>query len=122
MILTLNQILIACAIIDSSLKDNEKIAGVNLFRLSYNVAQLEPHAARFEAVRNNLIKTLGKEGENGQISVERDSPAFGEFVAEIERIVKEEIEIDIKPIEIGFINGDLLSVSDMSQIIWMFTE
>lgn len=100
----------------------QKLSGISLpVKVSYNIArnlkkiqrELEP----FEKARIELVRKHGNEDEEGKLVVKEEN--MQEFYKEMTELLEEEIEIDIRSIDIEGLAKIELSPTEMQLIDFM---
>jgi hypothetical protein len=94
------------------------------FKLGKTVRLINTELSEYEKVRTDLVKKYGKETENGDFTVIKDTPEMKSFQEELSQILDEEIEIDIQPISLSDLGEEItIESSHMSELIdFVITE
>ena len=69
-------------------------------RIARIARKVDAEAQLIEAERGKLILKYGEPGENGQTVLKQDSPNWPAFVADLNALLAQEVEIEFEPVEL----------------------
>jgi hypothetical protein len=108
--------------ISSSIKNliSLPLPAVESFRLAVAARQIQEKLNDFEKVKQMMFLKYGEEADNKTMKIKTENQEI--FISEIERLLEENIELDIKPFPISVLGENKISASDMMNLSLFFTD
>ncbi len=102
---------------------SQPMRAVKSFALSKVARQIEPDLKAYDEQRIKLLKEYGKlRDESGQ-QYEFDTPRQAqEFVAELNALLEQDVELDVKPILLADLDKIEISAVDILTLGWLIVD
>lgn len=99
---------------------NEQLQLKIAFKLNKIVRIFDENLQAIEAERIKLVKSLGEEGEDGNMQVPKDKMA--EFQTQYVELMVEEVEVPFEPFNVNDFANAKITTQDMLKLAAIFEE